>query len=73
MESIKVQHMRRDGTQELVEIYNQAEMEDSIIENNKKHFAQVEGTMPTVPPMSEIIGNGHNKAYNAIYYVERTK
>ena len=41
-------------------------METAIIQNNQKHFAQAEGTPPTKPPLSTILGNGHNNACTKI-------
>ncbi len=45
-------------------------METSIIKNNQKHFAQDEGTPPTKPPLSTILGNGHNNACTKILQVQ---
>ena len=41
-------------------------METAIIQNNQKHFAQAEGTPPTKPPLSTILGNGHNNSCTKI-------
>ena len=45
--------------------------EISIIQNNQRHFAQAEGTPPTKPPLSKILGNSHthscDKILNGMY------
>ena len=38
-------------------------MEDHLIENNKIHSTQAEGTSPTVEPLITILGQGTNQTY----------
>ena len=35
-------------------------MEAAIIKYNQQHFAQAEGFPPTIPPLSDILGDGHS-------------
>ena len=39
-------------------IQNKEEMEYHILQHSKKHFRQAEGSIPTIPPMVNIIGDG---------------
>ena len=41
-------------------------MEHHLIENNKTHFVQAEGTIPTIERLTFILGNGTNQTLNDI-------
>ena len=41
-------------------------MEQYILQQSQQHFKQAEGSIPTIPPMLHVLGDGHNKKCDAI-------
>ena len=66
MNSIQIPIIQQDGTTNWTTITDRKQMEHHLIENNKIHFAQAEGTSPTTEPLISILGDGTNQTYNDI-------
>ena len=66
MESIKIRHTSVENETWKV-ICEREEMELAILGHNQQHFAQSEGTIPTLTPLATILGDGHNKACDDIF------
>ena len=58
MDTIKIETVKDDVTHHHI-ISDQVDMETAIIQNNQRHFSQLEGTPP-------ILGNGHNNSCTKI-------
>lgn len=49
------------GTKTWTTTQDKEEMEDAILKHSQKYFLQAEGSIPTIPLMSTILGDGHNE------------
>ena len=60
LKTIQVPTFNR-GTTKWNTIQDKEEIEDAILKHSQKHLSQAEGSIPTIPPMSTILGDGHNE------------
>ena len=66
MKSIQIPLIQQDGTTNWITITDRKQMEYHLIENNKTHFVQAEGTSSTTEPLKTILGDGTNQTFNDI-------